>query len=253
MLGAYLASRFYGDDVERLGRWMLDHWGLGGILLLVVFIDTFTPGFPFETVLYFPMAAGEPWWWLAGLGGTASMLAGLCGYGLGRWLGQGLGVVERFQERPWFAPMRRHGIFVTVLSRRNGFADPSDLHLPRSDVGGILKAPSQGGCFALAGARGGVAMGLLEVGRTHDCGALHLEHTGEEVILMGWVDAWRDLGGRRFIDLRDRGGVTQVVFGQELDAELDAKARRLRHEWVIAVRGRVDDRVPPDFLMLAFV
>ncbi|HBU47369.1 MAG TPA: aspartate--tRNA ligase [Myxococcales bacterium] len=86
-------------------------------------------------------------------------------------------------------------------------------------------------------------MGLLEVGRTHDCGALHLEHTGEEVILMGWVDAWRDLGGRRFIDLRDRGGVTQVVFGQELDAELDTKARRLRHEWVIAVRGRVDDRV----------
>ncbi|MEC7752082.1 MAG: hypothetical protein VX405_11315 [Myxococcota bacterium] len=109
MLGAYLASRFYGDDVERLGRWMLDHWGLGGILLLVVFIDTFTPGFPFETVLYFPMAAGEPWWWLAGLGGTASMLAGLCGYGLGRWLGQGLGVVERFQERPWFAPMRAQG------------------------------------------------------------------------------------------------------------------------------------------------
>ncbi|MBM66799.1 MAG: aspartate--tRNA ligase [Myxococcales bacterium] len=86
-------------------------------------------------------------------------------------------------------------------------------------------------------------MSLLEVGRTHDCGALRLEQAGEEVILMGWVDAWRDLGGRRFIDLRDRGGVTQVVFGQELDAALDAQARRLRHEWVIAVRGRVDDRV----------
>ena len=86
-------------------------------------------------------------------------------------------------------------------------------------------------------------MGLLKVGRTHDCGALRLDQAGEEVVLMGWVDAWRDLGGRRFIDLRDRGGVTQVVFGQELDAELDAQARRLRHEWVIAVRGRVDDRV----------
>ena len=54
-------------------------------------------------------------------------------------------------------------------------------------------------------------MGLLKVGRTHDCGALRLEQAGEEVVLMGWVDAWRDLGGRRFIDLRDRGGVTQVV------------------------------------------
>lgn len=86
-------------------------------------------------------------------------------------------------------------------------------------------------------------MSLLEAGRTHDCGALGLDQAGDEVVLMGWVDAWRDLGGRRFIDLRDRGGVTQVVFGQELDPELDEQARKLRHEWVIAIRGRVDDRV----------
>ncbi len=109
MAAAFLASQFYGHQVEALGRWMLAHWGLAGILVLVVLIDTFTPGFPFETVLFFPLAAGEPWWLLAILGGLASTFAGLCGYGLGRSFGRGLGVIERFKDKPWFQPMRAQG------------------------------------------------------------------------------------------------------------------------------------------------
>ena len=84
---------------------------------------------------------------------------------------------------------------------------------------------------------------LLERGRSHTCGELRSEHLGAEVVLMGWVGAWRDLGGRRFIDLRDRYGLTQVTFGEELDAELSARGKALRSEWVIAVRGVVEDRV----------
>ena len=52
---------------------------------------------------------------------------------------------------------------------------------------------------------------LLEIGRSHTCGALRPENVGAEVILMGWVGAWRDLGGRRFIDLRDRYGVIEPL------------------------------------------
>lgn len=106
---AAVASTLYGDQVRALGHWMMDHWGLMGILLLVVLIDTFTPGFPFETVLFFPLAAGEPWWLLALLGGLASTTAGLCGYGLGRWLGQSLEVEARFRDRPWFSPLCQQG------------------------------------------------------------------------------------------------------------------------------------------------
>ncbi len=84
---------------------------------------------------------------------------------------------------------------------------------------------------------------LLEYGRSHTCGDLRSEHVGSEVILMGWVGAWRDLGGRRFIDLRDRYGLTQITFGEELDAELSARGKSLRSEWVVAVRGVVEDRV----------
>ena len=54
---------------------------------------------------------------------------------------------------------------------------------------------------------------------------LRSEHVRSEVILMGWVGAWRDLGGRRFIDLRDRYGLTQITFGEELDAELSARGK----------------------------
>ncbi|PIE73051.1 MAG: aspartate--tRNA ligase [Deltaproteobacteria bacterium] len=78
--------------------------------------------------------------------------------------------------------------------------------------------------------------------RTHFCHELGRENVGERVTLMGWVLRRRDHGGVIFIDLRDRKGITQVVFNPEVNPEMHAKAHQLRNEWVLAVRGRVDLR-----------
>lgn len=77
--------------------------------------------------------------------------------------------------------------------------------------------------------------------RTHTCGELSNKQTGEEVILNGWVSSRRDLGGVIFIDLRDRYGITQVVFKQD-DKKLHEKAEELRTEYVIGVKGTVTKR-----------
>ncbi len=84
---------------------------------------------------------------------------------------------------------------------------------------------------------------LEEWKRTHDCGALRAEHTGYEVVLMGWVHVRRDLGNLIFIDLRDREGITQVVFDPHVDAVAHERAHVLRAEWVIAVRGETTPRL----------
>jgi aspartyl-tRNA synthetase len=81
-----------------------------------------------------------------------------------------------------------------------------------------------------------------ELKRTHDCGALRASDIGNEVVLFGWVANRRDHGGLRFIDLRDREGVTQVVFDPETGPEAHALADALRGEWVVGVRGVVRDR-----------
>jgi len=78
--------------------------------------------------------------------------------------------------------------------------------------------------------------------RTHDCGALRAEHVGTTVLLAGWVDNFRDLGGMVFIDLRDRGGITQLRFNPQTDPRAHDIARSLRSEYVIAVRGEVAHR-----------
>jgi len=78
--------------------------------------------------------------------------------------------------------------------------------------------------------------------RTHQCGELGAENIGKEVVLMGWVQRRRDHGGVIFIDLRDRQGITQVVFNPEVDLALHEKAHGLRNEYVIGIRGRVDAR-----------
>ncbi|MEO9884659.1 MAG: aspartate--tRNA ligase [Balneola sp.] len=77
--------------------------------------------------------------------------------------------------------------------------------------------------------------------RTHTCGELTTENIGDEVILNGWVGPRRDLGGVIFIDLRDRYGITQVLF-TETDKNLHAKAEELRAEYVIGVKGKVISR-----------
>ncbi|NMC21113.1 MAG: aspartate--tRNA ligase [Thermogutta sp.] len=83
--------------------------------------------------------------------------------------------------------------------------------------------------------------------RTHNCGELRLEHAGQEVIVCGWVDTYRDHKGVLFVDLRDRYGETQIVFSPNPDAPdqggaLMETARSLRSEYVIQVKGVVEGR-----------
>src|SRR6266702_1845433 len=80
--------------------------------------------------------------------------------------------------------------------------------------------------------------------RTHDCNSLRKTDIGREVTLAGWVHVSRDHGGVIFVDLRDREGLTQVVFRPEENAELAKQAHTLRSEDVIQVSGRVAPRVP---------
>jgi aspartyl-tRNA synthetase len=84
---------------------------------------------------------------------------------------------------------------------------------------------------------------LADWKRTHDCGSLRASDIGREALLMGWVNSRRDLGNLIFIDLRDREGITQVVFDPNVDEESHAKARVLRSEWVLAVKGKVSPRL----------
>jgi aspartyl-tRNA synthetase len=84
------------------------------------------------------------------------------------------------------------------------------------------------------------SMGKLS--RTHSCNDLGKKNVGEQVTLMGWVLRRRDHGGVIFIDLRDRRGITQVVFNPEINPEVHAKAHQIRSEWVLAIRGRVESR-----------
>ncbi|MBL7211780.1 MAG: aspartate--tRNA ligase [Desulfobacteraceae bacterium] len=79
--------------------------------------------------------------------------------------------------------------------------------------------------------------------RTNDCGSLRQEDVGREAILMGWVNSRRDLGNLIFIDLRDREGITQVVFDPQVDKESHERAHILRNEWVLAVKGTVNHRL----------
>ncbi|CAN2039167.1 Aspartate--tRNA(Asp/Asn) ligase [Candidatus Magnetomoraceae bacterium gMMP-15] len=83
---------------------------------------------------------------------------------------------------------------------------------------------------------------LADMRRTHHCDELESKNLGAEVVLMGWVHRRRDHGGVIFIDLRDRQGMTQVVFSPQVDAQVHKKAHDLRSEFIIGVRGKVEKR-----------
>jgi len=85
---------------------------------------------------------------------------------------------------------------------------------------------------------------LGDLRRTHTCGQLRAKDAGSRALLMGWVHRRRDLGGVIFIHLRDREGVTQIVFHADVDPEVHAKAELLRSEYVVAVEGKVEKRTP---------
>ena len=83
---------------------------------------------------------------------------------------------------------------------------------------------------------------LEQMRRTHHCSALTAEDIGKEVVLMGWVQRRRDHGGVIFVDLRDRHGITQVVFNPVVDEVVHRKAHLIRNEFVLGVFGKVEHR-----------
>ena len=83
---------------------------------------------------------------------------------------------------------------------------------------------------------------LGDMKRTHHCCDLSGKDIGREVVLMGWVQRRRDHGGVIFIDLRDKEGITQVVFNPDVNKPVHEKAHVIRSEFVLGVRGTVSER-----------
>ena len=82
----------------------------------------------------------------------------------------------------------------------------------------------------------------LNMYRTHTCGELRIENVGQSVTLAGWVQRVRKMGGMTFVDLRDRYGITQLVFNSETIQELHERANKLGREYVIQIVGTVNER-----------
>lgn len=78
--------------------------------------------------------------------------------------------------------------------------------------------------------------------RTNTCGELRLADAGKTVTLAGWVQRVRKMGGMTFVDLRDRYGITQLVFNEEVNDALCARANKLGREDVIQIKGEVNER-----------
>ena len=78
--------------------------------------------------------------------------------------------------------------------------------------------------------------------RTNTCGELRLADAGKTVTLAGWVQRTRKMGGMTFVDIRDRYGITQLVFNEEINADLCEQANKLGREYVIQATGTVSER-----------
>lgn len=78
--------------------------------------------------------------------------------------------------------------------------------------------------------------------RTHHCGELRMTDIGKQVVISGWVNKSRDLGGMTFVDVRDRYGITQLVFNMETNSALCTEARKLGREYVVSASGKVTER-----------
>jgi len=79
--------------------------------------------------------------------------------------------------------------------------------------------------------------------KSHSCGELGKDDIGKNITLMGWIQSRRDHGGLIFIDLRDRKGLTQIVFDPEESIKAHQKAHHIKNEYVIAVKGRIVPRL----------
>ena len=137
------------------------------------------------------------------------------------------------------------------LQPQNQLAQPDGLPEERSSArhpwhfvltGAALPGGSNAGRSASEEQAVAVKEFIRDVKRTHSCGELTAKNVGEEVVLFGWVHNRRDHGGAVFIDLRDRAGLTQVVFEEDVNAELQATAHELRYEYCVGVRGKVVSR-----------
>ena len=85
---------------------------------------------------------------------------------------------------------------------------------------------------------------LGDLRRTHSCGQMRVSDAGQRVVLMGWVHRRRDFGGLVFVHLRDRDGITQLVFDASKNQEAHKRAEELSSEFVIAIEGSVERRTP---------
>ena len=106
---AAILSFLAKDQLAAIGSSLYADYGLWGLALAVLLIDTYTPGFPIESLLFLALAAGGNWVELALVGGSASSLAGPLGYAHGALLDRRLKVHERFANRPWLAKLKRFG------------------------------------------------------------------------------------------------------------------------------------------------
>lgn len=106
---AALASFLARDQLSAVGSVFYARYGLVGLAVMVLLIDTYTPGFPFETIVFLALAAGGNWLELALISGSASSLAGPLGYVQGALLDRHFTIHDRLANKPWMTKLKRFG------------------------------------------------------------------------------------------------------------------------------------------------